>query len=634
MGVGDRKEPNSGLWGKVDLEDIPPSSPEVPAEPNLLNRKGTLMGFAAPAFEARLTPPQGMEAEDPAARSTAPPAGNKARPPVGRPSPAPFAAVGKTIIGGSFASPEGNSQGAAAASPGKTTLLGVPAPVLEHERPPSTQPNPIGVSRPRIVGGPTNALHEAGAKPQAGTLGRFRIKKRIGSGRAGAVFLAERVDTVGGAQFLAIKVLKEEVYQEPLALKALFREARLAALMEHRNVVKVVDIGYHNRQPYLVMDYVDGLSLAALFAHPVPVPLAIGMRCLVDALYGLDYAHKLTGANGEHLGLVHCDVSPQNILVGVDGVVRVTDFGVARTREEHGEEFMFRGKPEYAAPEVLGGEQEVSPESDVYSVGAVLFRLATGVALYSGKTDDERRSKALTQPPPGAREVNPGLPKWVDDICARALDRNPGRRYATCLEMAQAIERDASRDDLLADRATVGSWVNRVRRSLNGEEVFDVRELGAIADVAKKRPQSPTAATRMNAPVPVIPPQPPPEPEESAGLQARIGLGSAALLLVLVAGFWALLAPNSFKKFVKQEKGITYLSQTSARAKASESVPQASAEASATEPSVEAATAAAVPEVPPTPKPIKLTPKVPAAIHVSPVRSAEEPVTIPTTREP
>src|SRR5690606_28806125 len=179
-----------------------------------------------------------------------------------------------------------------------------------------------------------------------------------------------------------------------------------AARMDHRHLVRVMDIGYHKRQPYLVMEYVDGLSLAMLLNHPVKVPIPVGIRCLVDALHGLDYAHKLRGDQGEPLGLVHCDVSPQNMLVGIDGVTKLTDFGVARTREEDGEEFVLRGKPEYAAPELIRGEQ-VRPETDAYSAGAVLFKLVTGTSAFSGATEEEIVDKVIRTRAPAPSSVRP-----------------------------------------------------------------------------------------------------------------------------------------------------------------------------------------------------------------------------------
>ncbi len=343
-----------------------------------------------------------------------------------------------------------------------------------HSPSPSTDPDFRAVGR--SSGPPTQMDMTPGATPAVTShLGRFRIQKRLGSGGVGAVYLASKVDEqVSGHQLLAVKVLREHFYRDPSTLKALFREARLAARMDHRHIVRVFDIGYHNKHPYLVMEYVDGLSLTTLLNHSVELPLGVGIRCLIDTLHGLDFAHKLRGDEGEPLGLVHCDVSPQNILVGVDGVTKLTDFGVARTREEDGDEFVLRCKPEFAAPELLRGEP-VRPETDVFSAGAVLYRIATGVTAFTGETEEEVADRLLNEEPVAPTQVRSDLPAFLDAFCAQAMAKSVNDRFRTCLEMARALERQADAAGLLADRVSVGAWVQNVRRAIEHGDVDDVR---------------------------------------------------------------------------------------------------------------------------------------------------------------
>ncbi len=371
----------------------------------------------------------------------------------------------------------------------KSTLVGVAvSPALTSQAPAATSQHPthrspitdtaVSTERDlRAVIAPNEAVSAAEQgqpPPYAGAtshLGRFRIQKRLGAGGVGAVYLASKVDAAGsGNQLLAVKVLREHFYRDPSTLKALFREARLAARMDHRHIVRVFDIGYHNKHPYLVMEYVDGLSLAALLNHDVELPLGIGVRCLIDALHGLDFAHKLRGDEGEPLGLVHCDVSPQNILVGVDGVAKVTDFGVARTREEDGDEFVLRCKPEFAAPELLQ-EEPVRPETDVFSAGAVLYRIATGALPFPGETEDEIIEKLRNTDPVPPSHVKESLPQFLDAFCAQAMAKSVGDRFRTCLDMARSLERQAEAAGLLADRLTVGTWVQSVRRAMEQGDV-------------------------------------------------------------------------------------------------------------------------------------------------------------------
>lgn len=525
--ANDDEPPNSGLWGHVEVEALPnPGSLPPPPTENPSIPRGTLLGFVPPRPTPSATPQPGPFRRTPTAGTSQARVGTKtllAGVPV---VPAPESAVApptsplggipkdtmlspggeakargyyqssqatRTLIGGSVPSQRGPMTHHAgtpkrATAPGfpalpqtpadNSTLVGVAAPpglahpaesVLHptHRSPaaPSTDPafNAIG----RSSGTATQP-----AVPGASHLGRFRIQKRLGSGGIGAVYLASKVDDhASGHPLLAVKVLREHFYREPSSLKALFREARLAARMDHRHIVRVFDIGYHNKHPYLVMEYIDGLSLTTLLNHSVDLPLGVGIRCLLDVLHGLDFAHKLRGDEGEPLGLVHCDVSPQSILVGVDGVTKITDFGVARTREEDGEEFVLRCKPEFAAPELVRGEP-VRPESDVYSAGALLYRIATGAPAFSGETEEDVIDKLLNEEPPVPTDVRPDLPSFLNGICAQAMAKSVNDRFRSCLDMARALERHAETAGLLADRVSVGAWVQNVRRAIEHGDIL------------------------------------------------------------------------------------------------------------------------------------------------------------------
>lgn len=595
------EEPNSGLWGNVEIEalpnpgSLPPPPMEAAGSPyDLPLRKGTLMGIAVARDESGAPPT--MFRRTPSSGQTKVP-GHDSEPILdltqtqsptttplgGMPTETFLAASGatkarsyyrademsRTLIGGSAPAPDVAPVPRPRVEPAPITFQvgrhatapGFPAlePLRQPGRPPSVEPAPplnkstlVGVAMPKEVRDALAAgVADVGLAPaytyapasepppsssRANPLGRFRIQKKLGAGGAGAVYLARKVDVGGEQQELAIKVLREHVYRDPAALKALFREARLAAKMDHRHVVRVMDIGYHKKQPYLVMEYVDGLSLATLMTHPVRLPIPIAIRCVVDTLYGLDYAHKLRGDHGEPLGLVHCDVSPHNMLVGVDGVTKLADFGVARTREEDGEEFVLRGKPEYAAPELIRGEQ-VRPETDAYSAGAVLFRLVTGTAAFSGETEAEIVDKIIRTCAPAPSSIKPDLPRWLDEFCAQALAHDIASRFPSCLEMARALERSAEAQRMIADRATVGEWVRRVRRSLEGGADFKLSEIETIIGQSA-HPGPPEGPT-----------EPPPVQgdDELQSVAMRLGLGVAGGILIVGALLWLLLAPSSFK---------------------------------------------------------------------------------------
>jgi serine/threonine protein kinase len=533
--ANDDEPPNSGLWGHVEVEALPTAGSLPPPAENAAMPRGTLLGFVPPRPTPSSTPQTGPYRRTPTAGTSQARVGTKtllagvplvaAPESVTAPPTTPLGGIPKdtmlspggeakargyyqsshatrTLIGGSVPSQQGPLTHHTG-TPRRATAPGFPALPQSHANPQALPNNNtlVGVAAPPVSPSPADsvlhpthrsppapstdpAFHAVGhsdvtatqpAVPGASHLGRFRIQKRLGSGGIGAVYLASKVDDhASGHPLLAVKVLREHFYRDPSSLKALFREARLAARMDHRHIVRVFDIGYHNKHPYLVMEYVDGLSLTTLLNHSVDLPLGVGIRCLLDVLHGLDFAHKLRGDEGEPLGLVHCDVSPQSILVGVDGVTKITDFGVARTREEDGEEFVLRCKPEFAAPELVRGEP-VRPESDVYSAGALLYRIASGVPAFSGETEEEVIEKLLNEDPPVPTDIRPDLPSFLNGICAQAMAKSVNDRFRSCLDMARALERHAEAAGLLADRVSVGAWVQNVRRAIEHGDVLTPR---------------------------------------------------------------------------------------------------------------------------------------------------------------
>ncbi|MGE0791278.1 MAG: serine/threonine-protein kinase [Sandaracinaceae bacterium] len=224
-----------------------------------------------------------------------------------------------------------------------------------------------------------------------------------------------------------------------------FDEARIAGLIDHPNVVSVLDVGRDHEGPYLVMPYVHGLSLAQLIKlacnASFSIPAAVVARIGLDVARGLHAAHEVRSAAGELLGLVHRDVSPQNILVGFDGVARITDFGVAKalgqsTRTSTG---VAKGKHSYMSPEQI----RLAPldrRSDLFSLGVVLFEALTQARLYSGAgTDGPQR--ILEEPPPDVGELRQDVPPAMVELLFDLLAKRPEDRPADAAEVVTRLER-------------------------------------------------------------------------------------------------------------------------------------------------------------------------------------------------
>ena len=198
----------------------------------------------------------------------------------------------------------------------------------------------------------------------------------------------------------AVKRLHSHLLDDADVRAMFLEEARIAGLLRHPNVVSVTDVGEDAAGPFLVMDYVEGVSVAALIEHTRAqaelVPLDVALRIAIDVARGLHAAHELTAPDGRPLSLVHRDVSPQNVLLGFDGVARVTDFGIAKAmgRSARTSTGILKGKLGYMAPEQLrfSGQDR---RSDLFAFGVVLYELLTARRLYPGQRGEETARRIL-----------------------------------------------------------------------------------------------------------------------------------------------------------------------------------------------------------------------------------------------
>jgi serine/threonine protein kinase len=264
----------------------------------------------------------------------------------------------------------------------------------------------------------------------------YEVEARIGRGGMAEVFLARVVGGPRAGEPVALKRLLPALADDPTYAALLGREARLAAQLSHPAVVQVLEAGVEQGFPYIVMEYVDGRDVARLLfacvARRIALPLDFALYVAHVLAEALDHAHRARGADGQPLGIVHCDVSPSNVFVSRRGEVKLGDFGVARAAGDARGRFAF-GKVRYLSPEQLRGEP-VGPRTDVFGVGAVLSELLTGAPAFPGSDPEEvaRRIVAGPRRAPSAdrRDVSPA----VDAIVLRALD--PADRYPSAAELA------------------------------------------------------------------------------------------------------------------------------------------------------------------------------------------------------
>jgi serine/threonine-protein kinase len=316
-----------------------------------------------------------------------------------------------------------------------------------------------------------------------GTEGRQRIDRyelvaEIASGGMATVFLA-RVQGIGGFQrFVAIKRLHPHLATESEFVQMFLDEARLAAGIHHPNVVPILEVGASDRGYYLVMEYIEGDTLARLLARAATkgarIPRPIGLRVIIDMLQGLHAAHELRDERNELTGLVHRDVSPQNVLVGIDGVTRITDFGVARaaTRLTATRVGQLKGKIAYMAPEQATGAADVDRRADVFSSGIVLWEVLAARRLFKAENEAATLSRVISEPIPVLHQIEPAVHQQVSEIVMKALERDPEKRFTNCQQFADALERAAVAVDSIAPPRELATYVSEVL----GNEIAQQRE--------------------------------------------------------------------------------------------------------------------------------------------------------------
>jgi serine/threonine protein kinase len=282
--------------------------------------------------------------------------------------------------------------------------------------------------------------------PEGIRLGRYELLGEIASGGMATVFLGRAVGARGFSRLVAIKRMHPHLERDEEFVTAFLEEARLAARIRHPNVVATLDVE-DGDAPYLVMEYVEGDRLSGLIKEHVSrarqgLPLEVALRVAIDSLDGLHAAHDLRDDDGEPLDLIHRDISPQNVLVGVDGVARVTDFGIAKAagRASHTREGELKGKIAYMAPEQLTNPGGIDRRVDVFAMGVVCWEMLTGRRLFRAATDIETIGVILHHEVSTIRSVAPHVPERVEAVVMRALERDPSKRWNSAQDFARALE--------------------------------------------------------------------------------------------------------------------------------------------------------------------------------------------------
>jgi serine/threonine-protein kinase len=324
-------------------------------------------------------------------------------------------------------------------------------------------------------------------------VGRYALYDAIAAGGMATVHYGRLLGPVGFSRTVAVKRLHAQFARDPEFVSMFLDEARLAARIRHPNVVPTLDVVATGGELFLVMEYVAGESLSRLvrtaagFGTIVPPRIVIAIMCGV--LRGLHAAHEATNERGEPLGIVHRDVSPQNVLVGIDGQARVLDFGVAKAagRLQTTRDGKLKGKLAYMAPEQLRGKA-VDRRVDIFAAATVLWEALTGRRLFRGDNEGAIVTKILegsVEPPSSmvsadeADEASRTIIKSIDDIVLKGLALQVADRYETARDMAIALERVAPP----AGVAEVSEWVEHFAKDILVTRAQQVAEIESNSSV-------------------------------------------------------------------------------------------------------------------------------------------------------
>ena len=299
-------------------------------------------------------------------------------------------------------------------------------------------------------------------------LGRYELLVRVGRGGMASVWVARERSAVSGKQRLvAVKAMLPELAQHSEFRSMFLGEVQIIQSIHHDNVVRVFEVSEDRGTLYMAMDWVEGDSLRNVIKAAKSrgaLPPEIAVRLAADAAAGLHAAHELRDWDGELRGVVHCDVSPHNILVGVDGKAKLVDFGIANALgrlEPATDGEIIKGKLSYMSPEQARGER-VDRRTDVFALGIVLFEMTTGEQLFKGRDAAHTLELVRHGTIPRPSHLNPRYPVRLEALVMRALDRNPDQRYQTAQEFEQDLTNYLYEERILVSHAAVAQLLRRV----------------------------------------------------------------------------------------------------------------------------------------------------------------------------
>lgn len=526
--------------------------------------------------------------------------------------------------------------------------------------PPAPKPEPPP-PKPAAPAPPPPAAAQLGTQ-----FGQYDLIEPIATGGMAEVFKARMRGVEGFQKIVAIKRILPHLTDNDEFVTMFIDEAKLAAQLQHPNIIHIYDLGKLERSYYIAMEYIDGRDLRSILRFLEEkerrLPLGLAMFIASRLAAALDYAHRKRDLQGRDMVLVHRDVSPQNVLISYDGDIKLCDFGIAKaaSKASHTRAGALKGKLQYMSPEQAWGK-DLDLRSDIFSLGLVLYEMLTGRKAFAGDSElsilEQVRSPRMTSP----RDIDPGIPPEVERVVMKALKENREERYQTAGELAGDLNNILQSIRPAPGASELGAFLSEMQgRDKLGTAVAPAARMAAAP--APRPAKSPTPAPEPK-PRPAPPAAPPPTPAPSLEIsqvmapQRKIPLGLVAgVVVVVVAVVLAVIflsrdkrgaeepvpgsTPTDVSQIVQEE--INRLQQTPSipAPEPTEVVPTSAQPllpvAAVATPAVAAlptqAPAIAPTPVPQVPTPAPQIPTVPPTVAAPP--PTQEPVVAPTTVPP
>ncbi|QRK05478.1 protein kinase [Archangium violaceum] len=401
---------------------------------------------------------------------------------------------------------------------------------------------------PNVKGGSTDISNSISAT-------KLQIIRRLGQGGMAEVFLAKQVGVKGFEKFVVMKKILPQFAENGEFVDMLFAEARANARLTHPNVVQTFDVGMNDGVAYILMEYVRGPDLKKLMNElrrkGLALPIEHALRIVAETAAGLHYAHSYVDPAGVPHPVVHRDVSPHNVLISLDGAIKLSDFGIAKVQgEENTQAGVLKGKISYISPEAAAG-RPLDARNDVFALGVVLFELLTGQLPFKRDHDAATLSAIVREPAPVPSQLKPNIPQDVSDLILRALVKDPARRTPSAAAMREEIEAVMAHHRLNSSpaavaqffKATLGERLAEFGPTQNGPFTGSFPSVGGQQSTGSGSPPRPLVAPggtgepaagssprpgagtgqpgAMPQPQAVAAPRPPPPPPGAAGADER-----------------------------------------------------------------------------------------------------------------